>query len=117
MLWLGGSALGGAIVALPDAGGRVFSLSESHGPSAVDLVGVAVLLAGWLPVPALLWSSRRVLRPQARWLATAAVTGVAVLVATIMADLGAWWVLGVALLVAVQVGALALVARAVRTAG
>ena len=37
--WLIGSALGALLVALPDADNRVLSLSETHGPSPVDLAG------------------------------------------------------------------------------
>lgn len=35
------------VVALPDAGQRLFSLSGQHGPSFIDALGIAFLLAGW----------------------------------------------------------------------
>ncbi len=110
-VWLGGSAIGAGIVALPDRGPRLFSLSETHGPSAVDLVGTTVLVAAWLPVASLLWSRRRSMG--GAWRRASAVVvgaGVLLLVVTIGLDLGSWWVLPVALLVAAQLLALRAVA-------
>jgi hypothetical protein len=46
------------VLALPDTGPRVLSLSETHGPSLVDSVGILIVVAGWLPVPILLYRSR-----------------------------------------------------------
>lgn len=69
-LWVAGSVVGGAIVALPDSGRRLFSLSDTHGPSMLDLLGIVVLVATWLPL-----------------------AGVVGLVVTISADLGWTWVL------------------------
>jgi hypothetical protein len=60
-VWLIGSGIGVAIIALPDSDDRVLSLSRTHGPALVDVVGMVVLLAVWLPVPALLWVRRRAL--------------------------------------------------------
>ncbi|HET6563579.1 MAG TPA: hypothetical protein VFG72_17050 [Marmoricola sp.] len=105
--WLVGSAVGATIIALPDTDDRVFSLSRTHGPSGVDLVGVAVLLLGWAPVAALLWSSRRRLAGgPGRLAATLALVGVAWLVATVAADVAGLWLVGVALLTAAQLVAL-----------
>lgn len=106
-IWVAGSAMGAAIVALPDADKRVVSLSETHGPSALDAVGIAVLLAAWLPVAALLWRSRAALRSTGGAVAALlAVLGAVVLALTIAWDTGAEWLVGAALLVAAQAVAL-----------
>ena len=41
------SALGLVTILMPDTGSRLFSLSEGHGPSLIDGMGVLLLLAGW----------------------------------------------------------------------
>jgi hypothetical protein len=77
----------------------VFSLSATHGPSVVDLIGIGVVGA-WLPVAALLWSARGCLRSTASLGAgTLAAVGLGVLWVSIAGDTGGEWVLAVALLV------------------
>lgn len=111
-VWLAGSALGVLLVALPDDGDRVVSLSEGHGPSLVDLVGVVVLVGAWLPLVAELWAGRRALAPGERVaVAATLVAGAVVVTAGVAFDLGASWVAGVVLLVAAQ---LAVIYRAWR---
>jgi hypothetical protein len=105
-LWVVGSALGVAVLVLPDTGPRVFSFSESHGPSAVDAVGMSILVAAWLPIAALIWTSRNRLGDRGRLLGIAAAVGVGLLVATIAWDLGHAWVAAIAILVGAQVIAL-----------
>ena len=101
---------------LPDTGPRVFSFSETHGPSAVDVIGMSVLVGAWLPTAALIWSGRRRLGSRGRLLGVLAAVGVGLLVATIAWDLGHAWVAAVALLLGVQVIALrALLATPNRT--
>lgn len=110
--WLAGSAIGGAVVAIPDTGPRLFSFSETHGPSALDLVGMVLLVASWVPIAALIWSERRLVRGTSRrWAAVLAVVGAALLVVTIGLDLGPSWFAAVALLVAAQAVALRAIAR------
>lgn len=99
-----GVVLGVVLVALPDSDRRVVSLSETHGPSLVDLVGSLVLTASWLPVPILAWRWRHRV---SRWVwalagLLAGAGGVA-LYLTISRDLGWWWVPAVAALVLAQV--------------
>jgi hypothetical protein len=107
--WAAGSLLGLVVLALPDTGPRVFSLSPGHGPSALDLGGVVLLVAAWLPVPVLLCSRPRPFRgAAARVAAGLVVVGVLTLAVTIRGDLGAWWLVPVALLVGVQVAGLRL---------
>ena len=106
-MWLAGSAVGGAVLALPDEGPRIFSFSRTHGPSAVDLVGMLVLVAAWVPVALLLWSERASLRGGwSRGAAVLAVVGTTLLVVTISRDLGGWWIGAVVILVAAQLMAL-----------
>lgn len=101
--WLLGSAVGGLVVALPDSGERVFSFSETHGPSPLDLVGVVVLVGSWLPFAVLLPSLWRIAKRGTAWAAgVLAVLGTVALVVTIGADLGWWWLAAVAMLVAAQ---------------
>jgi hypothetical protein len=111
-LWLAGSAVGCAVVALPDTGPRVFSLSAGHGPSALDLLGVVVLVATWLPVPMLLCSRSGPWHgAPARGVAGLVGAAAALLLLTVTRDLGAWWVLPVVVLVGVQVAGLVVLAR------
>lgn len=112
LVWLLGSAVGAFVVALPDGGPRVLSLSETHGPSWLDLAGIAVVVAAWLPVPHLFWSQRAALRDAMAVLVVLAAlvtVGAAVVVLSIATDAGATWAVGVVLLVAAQLAALATV--------
>jgi hypothetical protein len=108
VLWVVGSAIGVVVLALPDSGPRVVSFSDDHGPSALDVVGIVVLVGAWLPIAGLLWAERRwFTTPAGRACALVALTGVVLLVVTIAFDLGPSWVAAVALLVAAQFWALA----------
>src|SRR3712207_1262984 len=107
--------VGVAIVALPDAGDRMFSLSRTHGPSPVDLLGVLVLVAAWIPVPALLWLRRRALHGRAATVAgVLGVVGVVGLVITVSLDLGMVYLVPVTALLVAQVLALRVLALADR---
>jgi hypothetical protein len=100
LAWVAGSAAGVLVMSLPERGDRVFSFSATHGPSVVDLIGVGLLVAAWLPVVALLWSGRGCLRSRAGLCAgTLAAVGLGVLSVSIAGDTGREWLLGVALLV------------------
>jgi hypothetical protein len=113
VLWAGALlvAAGVVVVALPDDDARLFSLTAEHGPSAVDAVGIALLLAGWA---VLAWEVRRrrpaVSRRAAAAGAAATAAGTAVL-AVAMASGSGTWVLGVALLAAPQLALLVAAAR------
>ncbi len=60
--WARMSVLGGFVLAPPDRGERVVSLTGAHGPSLLDLVGIVVLVVGWLPLVVMLWCRRARLR-------------------------------------------------------
>ncbi len=115
LLWVAGSMVGAAVVALPDSDERVFSFSRTHGPSLLDLLGVAILVGSWLPVASLMPSLWRASgRASARAAAAIAVVGAVGLVVTIGADLGWVWLVTAAALVIAQ---LILIADGWRLAG
>jgi hypothetical protein len=104
------------VLALPDSGPRVVTLSEDHGPSAVDLVGVVLLVAAWMVPATVVWRrrSRLLALPVGARAAGVAVAaaGAAILVTSIAGDAGAWWMLGAALLALAQVAAFMVAIRA-----
>ena len=111
IVWLVGSLGGAAIIALPDSDDRLFSLSRTHGPSPVDLLGMLVLLVVWIPIPAILWRRRRALHGGAATaIAVLAVAGVVGLVVTVGFDLGRVYLVPVVVLFLVQLLALRVVA-------
>jgi hypothetical protein len=117
-LALGSGAIAAGVVmnALPDPGESVVSLGSEHGLSVLDLVGVAVLLAGWLVVATEVWRRRarvlhRVAAPERIGAAFAAGVGLGLLSASLFNEWSWWWVLGAALLVAVQARAIVLALR------
>jgi hypothetical protein len=111
-IWAVGSAVGVGVLALPDSGPRLVSLSEEHGPSLVDAVGIAVLIAAWVPMVSLLWTRRAALRSGGGVACGAiAAGGVVLLVVTIALDLGKWWIAGVVALVCAQLCAVAVVMK------
>lgn len=105
-IWLGLSLVGMLIVALPDDGSRIFSFSEDHGPSALDGIGVVVLVAGWLAFVFPFWRSRRAIGHR-RLLTTATVAGLLLVFWSVATDSGSWWLLGAALSVVAQLVAAA----------
>jgi hypothetical protein len=113
VLWAGALlvTVGVVVVALPDDDERLFSLTDEHGPSPVDAVGIALLLVGWV---VLAWEVRRrrpeVSRRAAAAGAVATAIGTAVLAVAMATGSGAW-VLGVALLAAPQVALVVAAAR------
>ncbi|MDQ3777945.1 MAG: hypothetical protein M3310_03635, partial [Actinomycetota bacterium] len=55
-------AVGATVIAVPDSDDRLFSISRTHGPSALDAAGIAVVLAGWALLLAVLWRGRAFVR-------------------------------------------------------
>lgn len=109
-------AAGVVINALPDSGASIISLGSEHGLSGLDLVGVALLVGGWLVVVADIWRRRarvldRVGAAERISAAFGAGVGLGLLSASLFNEWSGWWLLGVALLVAVQLRALVLVVR------
>ena len=111
IVWLVGSVVGVAIVALPDSDDRLFSLSRTHGPSPVDVLGMLVLLAAWIPIPAALWRRRQAIHGGAAVAITVlAVAGVVGLTVAVGFDLGPLYLVPVLVLVVAQLLALRVVA-------
>ena len=110
-LWLSLTAGGVVVMALPDSGPRLFSISEAHGPSALDAVGIALVLVASSMLLRRIWSGRARLRSRSAPLAAALLAGAALTAWSILGDHGAWWVAGVALLAGVQLLAAVLAER------
>ena len=102
--WMLGSAVGAAVVALPDSDQRVLSLSSTHGPSPVDMLGVVLLVGSWLPVAFAMPSLWQAAHGAAARLAAAfAMLGTGGLVITLGADMGRVWVIAAGALVIAHV--------------
>jgi hypothetical protein len=110
-LGLGLLVVGAIVVSLPDDDERLFSLSETHGPSPLDAVGIVLALAGWGVLLGALWRGRDRLARPAPLVAGGVVfaIGAAILAVAIATDAGWWWLLGAALMASVQAVALTLV--------
>lgn len=98
------SLVGSMVIAVPDSGRPIVSLSRTHGPSLVDAGGVVLLLVGWAAFLRPLWRYRRAIS-HGGLLAAAFVAGAVLLGWSVATDAGRWWVGGAALLVATQVAA------------
>jgi hypothetical protein len=107
LAWLLCSVIGTILVVLPDPDRRIFSISDGHGPGAVDIAGALILSAGWAILDVQIWRRRRRLRSAHRrhllLLASAAMTGLCLTVWSIEEDEGTWWLLGAVLLAGAQV--------------
>lgn len=107
LFWVGMSALGGLAVALPDRGPRVVALSGAHGPSALDLAGIVILVAGWLPLIFMLWHRRDRLRQESgHRMGLLAVfslgLGSGPVVTSVLSDYTGWWMMGALSLIGAQ---------------
>jgi hypothetical protein len=90
-------AIGVVILALPDSGPRVFSISERHGPSTIDIVGLVFILIPWaymIIYSIVKW--RRVLYTLGRRVAAIAIglalVGIAVIAVSLSRDTDTWWI-------------------------
>ena len=111
---LAGPGLG--LVALPDDGPRLFSLSDAHGPSALDGAGLVLVIAGWLVLLSPAWRRRHLITCHAGHpLFDLGVglfgLGIGLVVASVVSDFAGWWAVGAALLGLVQLGALVVSVR------
>lgn len=108
--WLILSAVGIVLIALPDAGNRVFSISPGHGPAPFDLAGAALLTAGWVILDLWTWRRRSAL-PTPWLLALLAAGGAALIAWSVSQDEGMWWLLGAGMVAAVQLAAAGMALR------
>ena len=106
--WIALSIGGLVTILLPDTGPRLFSLSEDHGPSLIDLVGIVLLVAGWVVLDLATWRRRSNLAMPRAIVVTYALVGsgsVALVASSVLGDQGSWWVVGAALLATIQIAA------------
>jgi hypothetical protein len=59
--WLLASVAGVAVLAAPDNDRRLFSISGTHGPSAMDAFGFVLILTAWAVLWAGVWKRRHLL--------------------------------------------------------
>lgn len=103
MAWAALSLLGGALVALPDSGERVFSVSATHGPAWLDLAGICLLLLGLAAFVGGAWRGRHhVSRAMAWGAGTAFAAGNLLSAWSVGTDAASWWIAGVGLAAAAQ---------------
>lgn len=106
--WILLSAIGVAIIALPDDDRRLVSLSEAHGLSALDAAGIGFLLAGWLVFVGALVRRRGTIVARLQGdrhvivLPFVAGVGIGLVVASVASEFDGWWVVGAGLLIVVQ---------------
>lgn len=105
LAWAVLSVVGVAVIARPDDGPRIFSLSETHGPSTPDVIGIMLLLLGWIVFLSALWRARSAVRVPSPPTALAAAAAAGVLVWSVLTDSGRWWIVGAAVLLGIQVRA------------
>ncbi len=99
------SVSGIAVIALPDTGPRV-EFSQAHGPGPLDGVGIALLVLGSAILWWYLWAHRGALhqspsRLRSAWVFSAGL-GIGMVLASVAGDFAGWWVVGAAVLTAVQ---------------
>lgn len=115
-IWAILNVAGIVLIALPDAGNRVFSISPGHGPAPFDLAGAVLLTAGWVILDLWTWRHRSALRSpnggRSLWVLSFLAAAGAVLIAwSVSQDEGTWWLLGAGVVAAVQVAAAVAAAR------
>jgi hypothetical protein len=100
--------LGLVVILLPDADRRLFSLSEGHGPSLIDGVGVMFLVAGWAALDIGTWRRRHGLSLRRDVLVVMSIAGIvaiALVIWSVLGDHGSWWIVGSVVLSAIQLRA------------
>jgi len=100
-------AAGILIVALPDSGKRIFSISRDHGPTLQDAMGLVLVLIGytWFLIRA--WKQRgRILQYKNRLsfklIAPLMIVGITLIIVSVINDYGYWWVCGAVILTVLQ---------------
>lgn len=99
--------IGLVIIFLPDSNERLFSFSANHGPSLLDLTGLIILFCPYTYVIILAWKKRQNLKPYQNTTAFKLgsilfVLGLILVVFSVIADYGNWWLLGATIMFAYQ---------------
>ena len=105
-VWCALVAGGVLLLALPDDDVRVFTISRTHGPAALDAVGSVFVLVAWMVLLGGVWTRRSRLPRNAGWWAAIGVSlvgGLLLVVWSVLGDHGRWWVLGIVLAGGAQV--------------
>ncbi len=108
LLLLLSMVVGLVIVALPDSDARLFSISEAHGPSPMDAVGLLITLISYATLVFTVWQRRAKLAVYVQTKAFKAGLflfglGSGLIIASVANDFGHWWILGATLLLVFQV--------------
>jgi hypothetical protein len=99
------STSGVALIVVPDTSPRIFSLSETHGPSLVDALGIVLLVSGWTILDLATWRRRGRLGLGSGVFALVGViaaVAAGLVVWSVLGDHGAWWMAGAVILAAIQ---------------
>jgi len=104
------------IIALPDSGDRLFSISKEHGPSRQDGIGLVLILIPYMMLVMQVWKKKEKLVKyrDSKWFRASlflAGLGSGLLIASVISDYKYWWVYGIIVLIAVQAVAFYLVLK------
>jgi uncharacterized membrane protein YidH (DUF202 family) len=100
-------AAGAVIVALPDEGKRLFSISRQHGPSLQDVIGLILVFIGYGWFIKQVWKRRdKILQHKSRFsfkfIPSLFLIGIVLIVVSVINDYGYWWVCGAVILIILQ---------------
>jgi hypothetical protein len=99
--------IGLVIVILPDNNARIFSFSKDHGPSLMDIIGLAILFCPYIYIFIIAWKKRQNLKTYQNTTAFKLgsilfVLGLALVIISVVNDYGNWWLLGAAIMLVWQ---------------
>jgi len=99
---------GFVIVALPDSGPRLFSISTNHGPSLQDVIGLLLIQVSYIFIVAMAWKKREKLRIyQNSSIVKLGLflfgLGFGLVIASVCNDYQYWWIYGALIMLIVQI--------------
>jgi len=102
------------IVALPDSGPRLFSFGKDHGPSLQDVVGLLLILTGYIWLLVIAWKRKEkvmIHRGSPVYRAGIFLSGIGygLILASVISDFKYWWIVGIILLVIIHFAVLYIV--------
>lgn len=100
--------IGFIIVALPDSDERVFSISEDHGPSLRDVIGLILIISAyvWLGIEVRLRKEKLEQYKSTKFYRTSQFlsgVGLGLIIASVVSDFDKWWIIGVILMASLQI--------------